>query len=94
MSPKDIAAFRDRLRAEGRSISTCNIARNVISIPFAAARRQGLIVHNPCEAVDNLRSSSGAGLGREAFSLEELSRLVAKPKASGRERSSWARQAG
>ena len=26
VSPKDITAFRDRLRAEGRSVSTCNIA--------------------------------------------------------------------
>jgi integrase len=72
----DIAAFRDRLRSEGRSVSTCNIARNVVSIAFAAARRQGLITHNPCEAVDNLRSSDRAGLGREAFSHEEVLRLV------------------
>jgi integrase len=79
VSQAAITAYRDRLRSEGRSISTCNIARNVISIPFAAARRQGLIVHNPAEAVDNLRSSNGrAGLvGREAFTLEELSQLVA-----------------
>ena len=79
VSQAAIRAYRDRLRSEGRSISTCNIARNVISIPFAAARRQGLIVHNPAEAVDNLRSSNGqAGLvGREAFTPEELSQLVA-----------------
>ena len=56
VSPKDIAAYRDHLRAEGCSVSTCNIARTIVSIPFAAARRQGLIVHNPCEAVANLRS--------------------------------------
>ena len=77
MSLKDIAAFRDHLRREGRSVSTCNIARNVISIPFAAARRQGLIPHNPCEAVDNLRTSNAGGLGREAFSPQEVFRLLA-----------------
>jgi hypothetical protein len=46
VSPKDIAAYRDRLRSEGRSVSTCNIARNVISIPLPL-RAPGLIVHNP-----------------------------------------------
>ena len=77
VSLKDIAAFRDHLRREGRSVSTCNIARNVISIPFAAARRQGLIPHNPCEGVDNLRTSNSGGLGREAFSPQEVFRLLA-----------------
>jgi integrase len=78
VSPKDIATYRDSLRAEGRSVHTCNIARTIVSIPFAAARRQGLIAHNPCEAVDNLRTSSAGGLGgREAFTLTELSALVA-----------------
>jgi integrase len=81
VSPTDIAAFRDKLRAEGRSVSTCNIARNVVSIPFAAAVRQGLLAHNPCLAVDNLRSSNGAGLAREAFSPQEVALLVAE--ASG-----------
>lgn len=76
VSPADIARFRDKLRAEGRSVETANLGKAVINIPFEAARRQGVINFNPVGAVDNLRSSGGDGLGREAFSLQEVSRLV------------------
>jgi integrase len=85
ISPADVAGFRDHLRAGGRSVVTCNIARSVISIPFSAARRQGIITHNPCEAVDNLRErGDGARFGREAFTPQELSRLVAAASSQWR----------
>jgi integrase len=75
VSPNDIARFRDRLRSEGRSVGTCNLGKAMLNIPFESARREGLLTHNPCEAVDNLRSTKG--LGREAFSHEEVVKLVA-----------------
>jgi integrase len=80
VSPADIVRFRDHQRGEGRSVETVNLIKVVLNIPFEAARRQGVINFNPVSAVDNLRSSNGqAGLvGREAFSHDELSRLVAQ----------------
>ena len=77
VSRTDVARFRDRLRAEGRSIETVNLSKAILNIPFEAARRQGVINFNPVGAVDNLRISGGDGLlKREAFSHEEVSRLV------------------
>ena len=76
VSPADVARFRDRLRAEGRKPETANLAKNVLNIPFETARRQGVISFNPVAAVDNLRSSNGARLAREAFSPEEVSSLM------------------
>jgi integrase len=76
VSPADIARFRDKLRSEGRTVETANLGKAVLNIPFEAARRQGVISFNPVGAVDNLRSPSRTGLGREAFSPQEVSRLV------------------
>jgi integrase len=76
VSPADIARFRDKLRSEGRSVETANLGKAVLNIPFEAARRQGVISFNPVGAVDNLRSSSRTGLGREPFSPQEVSRLA------------------
>jgi hypothetical protein len=76
-SPADITKFRDRLLAEGRKAKTVNLAKDVLNIPFEAARRQGVIAFNPVAAVSNLRTSRrDAGSKREAFSPEEIAQLV------------------
>ena len=78
VSPADIVRFRDKQREEGRTVETANLSKAILNIPFEAARRQGVINFNPVGAVDNLRSSNGTDLGREPFSLQEVSRLVAQ----------------
>ena len=80
VTPGDIAGFRDSLRASGHSAKTCNLAKSVISAGFAAAVRQGLLSHNPCLAVDNLRERAVNRSGREAFSHEELLKIVAEAR--------------
>jgi integrase len=85
VSPADIATFRDALRSEGRKPETANLAKNVLNGPFEAARRQGVISFNPVGAVDNLRiRPPDASGGREAFSHEEVSRLVAQATGAWR----------
>jgi integrase len=77
ISRGDIARFRDGLRAQGYSARTANIAKGIISAPFALAVRQGILPFDPCGAVDNLRVRRADAAGREAFTLEEVTRLVA-----------------
>jgi integrase len=80
VSPADIARFRDKLRAEGRTVETANLGKAILNIPFEAARRQGVVNFNPVGAVDNLRKE-GDSPGREAFSQQEVEKLMAE--ASG-----------
>jgi integrase len=77
----DIARFRDGLRAQGYSVRTANIAKGIISAPFALAVRQGILPFDPCGAVDNLRARRAGAVGREPFTLEEVRRVAAE--ASG-----------
>ena len=32
-----------------------SLGKAMLNIPFESARREGLLTHNPCEAVDDLR---------------------------------------
>ena len=82
ISPADITKFRDRLLAEGRKAKTVNLAKDVLNIPFEAARRQGVISFNPVAAVSNLRTRAESK--REAFSHEEISRLVSSAEGDWR----------
>jgi hypothetical protein len=44
VTPNDILSFRDKLRSEGRAVSTCNIVvRKILSLPFEKARILGYI---------------------------------------------------
>lgn len=76
LSPGDIVAFRDRLREEGRSASTCNnVVKRILGVPFEAARKLGFIPANPVAAVDLLRDR-WAKSGREPFTDAEVARLI------------------
>ncbi len=79
ISPKDIASFRDRLRAEGRTARTTNsLALGVLSLPFSSALRLGHIATNPCAAVDPIKDRAEARTsGREPFTGDEVAALVA-----------------
>jgi integrase len=78
ISPGDIAGFRDGLRAQGYSVRTANIAKGIISAPFALAVRQGILPFDPCGAVDKLRVRRADAAGREPFTFEEVRRIVAE----------------
>jgi integrase len=82
ISPADITKFRDRLLSEGRKAKTVNLAKDILNIPFEAARRQGVISFNPVAAVSNLRSRADGK--REAFSHEEISQLVSSAEGDWR----------
>jgi hypothetical protein len=89
ITPGDIASFRDGLRASGCSAKTANLARSIISAAFLVALKQGHLAHNPAQAVDSLRIRKTEG--REAFTHEELARIVAVAEGDWRG-SSCARQ--
>jgi integrase len=78
VSPRDIVSFRDKLRSEGRAVSTCNmVVKKILSVPFEAARKMGYIPTNPVAAVDLLKDKAEARKsGREPFKAGEVSQLV------------------
>jgi integrase len=75
VSPADIIAFRNRLRAEGRSVATCNSIKSMLNAPFESAHKLGFIPINPVGAVEHLKERS-AKPGREPFTAQEAARLV------------------
>jgi integrase len=78
ITPGDIIGFRDKLRSEGRAVSTCNmVVKKILSVPFEQARRLGYILSNPCHGVDLLRDRAEARKGaKEPFTAAEVSALV------------------
>ena len=77
VSPGDIITFRNKLREEGRAADTCNsIIKGALSGPFEAARKLGFVPINPVSSVEPLKDRSVKS-GREPFTADEVSRLVA-----------------
>ena len=83
VSPADIIAFRNKLRAEGRSVATCNSIRSMLSAPFESARKLGFIPVNPVAAVEHLKEKT-VKPGREPFTAQEATRLVAAAEGDWR----------
>src|SRR6476659_1939965 len=52
ITPKDISTFRDAEIASGKNPNTVRYLIKHLRIPFNAARRQGLLTHNPAESVE------------------------------------------
>jgi integrase len=74
ITEKDIDAFVDDLRKDGRSAGTINkLVRNYLSGAFEKARKLGKIKYNPIAATDPLPNDSTL---REPFSAKEVARLV------------------
>jgi len=71
--PRDIEAFRDLQVKLGKSACTANLEVKTLRIPFNQARRQGLILSNPGEAVELLDAGART---RRPFTQEEVQRLL------------------
>ena len=71
--PSDISGFRDQQVAEGKSQGTANMVVQRLRNCFNVARRQGLILTNPAEAVDLFDADQQS---RHAFTREQLMDLL------------------
>jgi len=77
IAPRDLASFRDALIAAGRHPHTVRDFLKILSIPFNAARRQGLITINPVEAVEGPARLKGDSSGEKAvFTPEQVAKLM------------------
>lgn len=76
--PTDIASFRDLQVKDGKSNGTANMVIKTLRIPLNMARRQGLIISNPADAVDMLAAERQS---RTTFSREQITNLFEKADA-------------
>jgi integrase len=74
ITPRDIQRWRDAQIAEGKHRSTCNFAVKHLRMPFNVARRQGLITHNPAEAVEMLPVNGEPA--RQPFTPEQVRAIL------------------
>ncbi len=58
VTPSDVQTFRDAELRAGKSNKTANMAVKTLRIGLNSARRQGLILTNPAEAIENLPEDS------------------------------------
>ena len=71
--PSDISAFRDKQVKDGKSHGTANMVVKTLRIALNTARRQGLILSNPADAVDLLPSERQ---NRTTFTREQITNLL------------------
>lgn len=69
----DVVAFRDAETRASKGPRTINLNVKVIRSALEAARRRGLIAHNPAAGVERIE---GEGIQREPFTLEEIRRII------------------
>jgi len=67
------ASFRDDCIKEGRANKTANMAVKTLRIAFNTARRQGMILSNPAEAVESLPENS---VSRDVFTRDQIQALI------------------
>ncbi|MFT5853349.1 MAG: integrase [Verrucomicrobiales bacterium] len=70
---EDVRSYRDKISREGRADATVNFAVKTLRAPLNAARKQGLIVHNPAEGVDLVAVKVEE---KGVFSPEDVRKLV------------------
>jgi integrase len=74
VAPADIATFRDACINAGKANKTANMAVKTLRIAFNTARRRGMILSNPAEAVETLPENS---VTRDVFTREQIQALLA-----------------
>jgi hypothetical protein len=72
-TPSDVLTYRDLQLAQGKSNKTANMEIKTLRIAFNMARKQGLILTNPAEAVEMLPEMSVA---REPFTRQQITELL------------------
>ena len=79
ITSKDVAGFRDAQIASGLHPNTVRFSIKHLRIPFNSARRQGLITHNPAEAVElpaTAKGADGAETQRDTFTVQQVAALM------------------
>jgi integrase len=74
IAPRDVLRFRDAEVADGKSPSTANDRIKIVQMAFTSARRQGLITHNPAEAVEMLPVDGERA--RQPFTIEQVRAIL------------------
>src|SRR5262245_139785 len=72
--PSDSRDARESERASGKSAATLNDYLGTLRSAFDEARRQGLLIHNPAEAVKRLKNEQEPA--RQPFTLEQVRKLL------------------
>jgi integrase len=73
LTAADVSRFRDKQIAEGLTPASANLAVKTLRIPLNVARRRGLILTNPAEAVEMLPAAAGE---RKTFTREQIAALI------------------
>ncbi len=79
ISSKDIATFRDAQIASGKHPNTIRYLVKQLRIPFNAARRQGVITHDPAESVElpsRAKTEEGEEATRDVFTPKQVEALM------------------
>jgi integrase len=74
LGPGDIETFRDERTKQGVSSATVRLDLKLVRSVLSTARRQGLVLHNPAEAVDLPIVKSQ---GRDVFTPQDVGALLA-----------------
>jgi integrase len=74
VTPADIGAYRDERMRSGIAGGTLRHYQKIVRAVFTSARRQGLILSNPAEAVDLPRLKRNE---RVVFTVQEVKALIA-----------------
>jgi integrase len=85
VSSKDIASFRDAQIVSGKHPNTVHYLVKQLRIPFNAARRQGIITHNPAESVElpaKPKAENGDEATRNVFTPKQIEALIKAAIAS------------
>lgn len=77
----DVTRFRDKQIADGLTPASANLAVKTLRIPFNVARKHGLILTNPAEAVEMLPAEAGE---RQTFSRQQIAALLAEADSEWR----------
>ena len=79
ITSKDIAGYRDTQISSGKHPNTVHYLVKQLRIPFNAARRQGIITHNPAESVElpgKAKTEDGSDATRDVFTPQQIKALV------------------